>query len=50
MGEPTCARSADAGTANVLFMVRVACDVCGHTLLFDCESFLGGNVTTLEAG
>jgi|HubBroStandDraft_4_1064222.scaffolds.fasta_scaffold611798_1 hypothetical protein len=37
-------------STNIVFMVRVACDVCGHTLLFDSESFFGGDAPTLEQG
>jgi ribosomal protein S27AE len=33
---------------NVLFMVRVACEVCGYTLLFDSEKHHGQDVPVLE--
>ncbi len=37
-------------STNILFMVRVGCEVCGHTLLFDSESFFTGGTPTLEPG
>jgi hypothetical protein len=36
--------------ANVLFMVRVTCGLCGHTLLFDSEQFHHGNEPILFQG
>ena len=33
---------------NVLFMVRVFCDVCGNTMLFDSEKYHGPNEPVLE--
>jgi ribosomal protein S27AE len=37
----------DADT-NVLFMVRVECQMCGHSLLFNSERFHSGDTPTLE--
>jgi hypothetical protein len=37
----------DAGT-NVLFIVAVCCDLCGHTLLFDSEKFSARHEPILE--
>lgn len=36
--------------ANTLFMVRVACSLCGHTMLFDSEQFIGGDEKALYIG
>jgi hypothetical protein len=33
---------------NVLFMVRVACEVCGYTMLFDSEKHHGPDEPVLE--
>ncbi|WP_422935015.1 hypothetical protein [Sinomonas sp. P47F7] len=27
---------------NYLFMIRVSCQTCGHTMLFDSEAMVGG--------
>jgi hypothetical protein len=35
--------------SDLRFMVAVACDVCGHTTLFDSEKFGDGDVRSLEA-
>ena len=32
---------------NVLFMVRVECEVCGNSLLFNSEKFFSGDTPTL---
>lgn len=36
-------------STNVPFMLRVYCDTCGHSMLFDSERFFRGNVPTLES-
>lgn len=36
--------------SNILFMVAISCDLCGHTLLFDSEKFHHGDEYTLEHG
>ena len=33
---------------NILFMVRVACEVCGYTMLFDSEKHHGPDEPVLE--
>lgn len=30
-------------TTNMVFLLRVFCDVCGHVLLFDVERFVKGD-------
>lgn len=51
MGQPRDTCAANARTEHdILFMVRAACKICGHTLLFDSESFFDGNTPTLENG
>ncbi len=35
---------------NVIFMVRVTCDVCGYAMLFDSEKFNGSDKPTLVRG
>jgi hypothetical protein len=35
--------------ANILFMVLIRCQVCGHSLMFDSELFHGGDVPVLAA-
>jgi hypothetical protein len=37
-------------STNVLFMVRVECEVCGHSLMFNSEKFFSGDTPILEAG
>jgi hypothetical protein len=34
--------------ANVLFMVMVRCELCGHAMMFDSERFHGPDVPALE--
>jgi hypothetical protein len=36
--------------ADVIFAVRLTCDVCGYMLLFDSEKFQPSNETTLFVG
>jgi hypothetical protein len=36
--------------ANVMFMVRVYCQLCGYVLLFDSEQFRGGDEPVLFMG
>jgi hypothetical protein len=28
---------------NIVFLVRITCELCGHTLLFDSERFTGAD-------
>jgi hypothetical protein len=37
-------------SGNVLFMVRIECHVCGHTMLFNSERFFTGDEPILEHG
>ncbi|HTA33492.1 MAG TPA: hypothetical protein VK721_08720 [Solirubrobacteraceae bacterium] len=37
-------------SGNVLFMVRVECQVCGHTMLFNSERFFTGDEPIIERG
>ena len=34
--------------ANILFMVLIRCDLCGHSLLFDSERFHDGDTPVFD--
>lgn len=38
----------DDPDANILYMIHIQCELCGYSLLFNCEKFITGNTPALE--
>jgi hypothetical protein len=36
-------------TTNVIFLMRVFCEICGHSMLFDTEKYVHGDEKIFES-